>query len=102
MSVAYSRSVHTSGSMAGPSLAKKLTNSPSSGSVVRNVRRNTASYMHPQKEKSSGVRSEERSGQVKRPLLPIYYRGNVISKNCRIAAWKCAGAPLRLAGITWY
>jgi len=37
---------------------------------------NTASCMYPQKEKSSGVRSEERSSQVIRPLMPTYFRGN--------------------------
>jgi len=47
----YSRSVRTSGSMAGLSLAEAAYTHPaSSGSVVRNVRRNTASCMYPAEE----------------------------------------------------
>jgi hypothetical protein len=88
----YSRSVHTSGSL---SLAEAAYTLPaSSGSVARNVRRNTASCMYRQKEKSNGVRSEERSGQVILLLLPVYFRWNFRSKNCRTAVWKCAGAEL--------
>lgn len=99
----YSRSVHTSGSMAGLSLAEAAyTLLAISGSVVRNVKKNTASCMYPQKEKSSGVRSEVRSDRVIRTLLPIYFRGNFRYKNCRTAVWKCAVAPLRPVRTAWY
>ena len=58
--------------MAGLTVAVAAYTLPaSSDSVVRYVGRNTASCMYSE-EKSSSVKSEERSDQVIRPLLPIY------------------------------
>lgn len=47
----------------------------SSGKEVGNDGTQIASFMYPQKKKSSCKRSKERDGQVTRPNLPVHFCG---------------------------
>ena len=77
----YSFSVHASASTAGVIVAAAACILPgSSGKVVGNGGTQRVPSTFHQKNKSSGVRPRERSGQDTGILLPIHFRGSFRSK----------------------